>query len=69
MGSVNSNNFPTYKDKAGNAQFGKLTSSVMEYAITYDDTYWNNGAHRRESGRRQPEPGWLPYDAAAIAWI
>ena len=66
MGSIDKNNWPTYKDATG-THFGKFTSSIMEYAQTADDTFWNSGSPK--SGTSAPQPGWLPYDQAAIAFI
>jgi len=65
MGSVDRLNFPTYTDANGAQQYGKLTSSLMEYSQSYDDTNWNAGA----PGTGTPSTGFLSYDQAAIAWI
>jgi hypothetical protein len=64
MGSVDKANWPTYVDPSGNTQFGKYSSSIMEYSQTADDVLWTNGTS--QSG--QPQTGWLPYDQGAIAW-
>jgi hypothetical protein len=66
MGSVDRPNWPTYKAADGTTQFGKLSSSIMEYSIAYDDVYWNSGDG---SGQSTPTTGWLPYDRGAIAWV
>jgi hypothetical protein len=60
MGSVDKANWPTYKAADGSTQYGKLTSSIMEYSVANDDVNWNNGLG---------STGWLPYDTGAIAWI
>jgi hypothetical protein len=64
MGSVDKANWPTYKDANGNTQFGKYSSSIMEYSQIADDTFWNNGAKNAA-----PTTGWLPYDQGAIGWV
>jgi len=61
MGSVDKANWPTYTDGANNTQYGKFTSSVMEYAQSADDVFWNNG--------KAGQTGWLPYDQGAIAFV
>jgi hypothetical protein len=73
MGSVDKNNFPTYTDANGQVQYGKLSSSLMDYSISYDDTDWNNGAGTPGGGSTTTvtaaHTGFLSYDQAAIAWI
>jgi Met-zincin len=65
MGSIDKANWPQYKDTAGNTQYGKYTSSIMEYSVAYDDVLWNNGSNTTGT----PTTGWLPYDQGAIAFI
>jgi hypothetical protein len=67
MGSVDKQNWPTYKDSTGTTQFGKFSSSVMEYSQSADDVFWNSGTP--QSGSGAPGPGWLPYDQGAIAFV
>jgi hypothetical protein len=61
MGSVDRNNWPTYKAADGSTQYGKYSSSVMEYSQSWDDAAWNNGTPGQD--------GWLPYDRGAIGWV
>ena len=61
MGSVDKAHWPTYTAYDGSTQFGRLTSSVMEYDQTADRVSWNDGT--------PGQTGWLQYDTAAIAWI
>src|ERR1019366_734194 len=61
MGSIDKANFPTYKAADGTTQYGKYTSSVMEYSQTWDDAAWNDGT--------VGQTGWLPYDQGAIGFI
>ena len=56
MGSIDKANWPTYTDGQGNTQFGKNSSSIMEYSQTADDVFWNNGTVTNGS----PTTGWLP---------
>ncbi|MGD0524932.1 MAG: zinc-dependent metalloprotease, partial [Polyangiaceae bacterium] len=64
-GSVDKNNWPTYTDSTGTVQFGKFSSSIMDYSQTMDDTFWNSGTTKNGP----PQPGWLPYDQGAIGFI
>jgi hypothetical protein len=61
MGSVDKANWPTYTASDGTTQYGKESSSIMEYSQRADDAYWNNG--------KAGQTGWLPYDQGAIAWV
>jgi len=66
MGSVDKNNWPTYKDATGATQYGKFSSSIMEYSQAADDVNWNSGAQASGS---PPGTGWLPYDQGAIGFV
>jgi hypothetical protein len=61
MGSVDRANFPTYKAADGTTQYGKYSSSVMEYSQAWDDATWNNGTSAPN--------GWLAYDQGAIGFM
>ena len=60
MASVDRNNFPHYKDKAGRDHVGAYSSSLMEYNSTPDRVFWEDS---------QGQQGWFPYDQAAIAFL
>ena len=64
MASVDKANWPTYKAADGSTHYGLLSSSVMDYNVSYDRTFWNNGGDASAL-----KPGWGSYDQAAIAWI
>ena len=55
MASVDGNNFPHYKDGAGNDHIGLYASSVMEYNAAPDRVF--------------SHPGWAPHDTDAIGWL
>jgi hypothetical protein len=55
MASIDEPNYPHYKDGIGNDHYALYASSVMEYNAAPDRVFWN--------------PGWAPYDQAAISWI
>jgi hypothetical protein len=65
MGSIDRNNFSHYQDGAGRDHIGAYTSSIMEYNIAPDRVFW---AGSSTNGGAKDQPGWLPYDQAAIAF-
>ncbi len=65
MGSVDRANFPHYTDAAGD-HIGLYSSSVMEYNDSFDRVFW---AGSSANGGVKGQPGWAPYDQAAIAFI
>jgi len=60
MASIDRNNFPHYKDKAGRDHIGAYSSSLMEYNTTADRVFWAN---------QDGQAGWFPYDRGAIGFI
>ena len=68
IANVDRGNFAHYKDARGNDHISAYTSSVMEYNVSADVTFWA-GTATKSLGGSVDQPGWLPYDQSAIAFI
>jgi hypothetical protein len=69
MGSVDRNNWPQYTAQDGTTQYGMNTSSLMDYNMTADRAFWNNGTQQTNPNGTTVNTGFQSYDQAGIAWV